>query len=150
MKKIYLLSILFLIIDFLTKLIIKTNFQLYQSIPIIPNFFSLTYVINQGAAFSILEGKQLMLSILAIGVIILILKTLKKQELKSYKIICYSLLIGGILGNLVDRLIYKGVVDFLDFKLFNYQAPIFNLADCFIVISIILIIILETKEEKWK
>lgn len=141
MKKIYMYSLLFFTIDFFSKLLIKENFILFQSREIIPNFFSLTFVYNEGAAFSILEGKRVLFVLLGLSLIIGLLLYLKKEKLNNYKILCYSLLIGGILGNMFDRMFYQGVVDFLDFKLFNYDAPIFNVADSFIVIATILIII---------
>ena len=140
-KKVIILSIVVLMVDIISKLIIKTNLNLYESIKIIPNFFNITYVMNDGAAFSILRGNQILLSILGILVIIVLGYYINKDKLNNYKVIYYSLLIGGILGNILDRLIYNGVIDFLDFKIFGYDYPIFNLADSFIVISVILIII---------
>ena len=140
-KKVIILSIVVLMIDIISKFIIKTNLNLYESIKIIPNFFNITYVMNDGAAFSILRGNQILLSILGIFIIIFLGYYINKDKLNNYKVIYYSLLIGGILGNILDRLIYNGVIDFLDFKIFNYDYPIFNLADSFIVISVILIII---------
>lgn len=140
-KKVYIFSCITLIIDIISKLVIKNIFNLYQSLEVIPNFFYLTYVKNTGAAFSILSGKQLFLIILGISLLIILLKYLEKEKLNNYKVIYYSLLIGGILGNLIDRIIYNGVIDFLDFKIFGYDYPIFNLADTFIVISVILIIV---------
>ena len=140
-KKVIILSIVVLIVDIISKVIVKTNLDLYESIKIIPNFFNITYVMNDGAAFSILRGNQILLSILGIIVIIFLSYYINKDKLTNYKVIYYSMLIGGILGNILDRIIYKGVIDFLDFKIFNYNYPIFNLADSFIVISVILIII---------
>ena len=140
-KKVIILSIVVLIIDIISKLIIKTNLNLYESIMVIPNFFNITYVMNDGAAFSILRGNQILLSILGIFVVIFLGYYINKDKLNNYKVIYYSMLIGGILGNILDRIIYNGVIDFLDFKIFGYDYPIFNLADSFIVISVILMII---------
>lgn len=139
--KFYILSSIFFILDIISKNIIKINLNLYESIEVIPNFFKLTYVINDGAAFSILKGKQLFLIILSIVFLLLIIQYINKEKLNNYKLIYYSLLTGGLLGNLFDRIIYKGVIDFLDFKILSYSAPIFNLADTFIVISVFLIIL---------
>lgn len=140
-KKVYLFSFILLIIDIISKLVIKNLLNLYESIKVIPNFFYLTYVKNEGAAFSILEGKQTILIILAICILIYLFNYLKKEKLDNYKVIYYSLLISGIFGNLIDRIVYNSVIDFLDFKIFGYDYPIFNLADTFIVVGVILIII---------
>ncbi len=140
-KKIFFLSLMFLIIDIISKLLVKNYFKLNSSIDVIPNFFRLTYVLNDGAAFSILKGKQIFLIILACFLLLLLIYYLNKEKLNNYKVFYYSLLIGGIVGNLIDRIFYKEVVDFLDFNLLAYQAPIFNLADTFIVFSVILILI---------
>ena len=157
MKKIYMYSLLFFIIDFFSKLIVKTNLKLFQSIEVIPNFFNITFVYNEGAAFSILEGKKILFFLLGLLLIIGLVIFIRKEKLTKYKTLYYSLLIGGVLGNMFDRIFYPGVVDFFDFKLFTYDAPIFNVADSFIVIATILIIIeiLGGKNEnrsnwKWK
>ena len=141
MKKIYMYSLLFFIIDFFSKLIVKTNLKLFQSIEVIPNFFNITFVYNEGAAFSILEGKKILFILLGLLLIIGLVIFIRKEKLTKYKTLYYSLLIGGVLGNMFDRIFYPGVVDFFDFKLFTYEAPIFNVADSFIVIATILIII---------
>ena len=140
-KKVYILSLVFLSLDILSKLIIKNTLDLYQSITIIPNFFNITYVKNIGAAFSILSGQQGFLILLGIFILMLAIYYLRKEKLNSIKIIYYSLIIGGIIGNLIDRIIYNGVIDFLDFKILGFDAPIFNLADTFICIGVFLIII---------
>ena len=141
MKKIYMYSLLFFIIDFFSKLIVKTNLKLFQSIEVIPNFFNITFVYNEGAAFSILEGKKILFILLGLLLIIGLVIFIRKEKLTKYNTLYYSLLIGGVLGNMFDRIFYPGVVDFFDFKLFTYDAPIFNVADSFIVIATILIII---------
>ena len=145
-KKVYILSIIFLLIDIFTKQLVKNTLNLYDSIPIIPNFFSITYVINDGAAFSILKGELWLFIILGFVLLFFIFYYLQKEKLNIYKTIYYSLLIAGVLGNLLDRMLYKGVIDFLDFTIFSYNAPIFNLADTFIVISVILIVFEFLKE----
>lgn len=141
MKKIGLISLIFLVIDLIVKLLIKNNLALFDSITVIPNFFNITYVQNAGAAFSILEGSRIFLigiSVFAIYLIYLCL--IKNTKLSRLEKFCYGMLIGGILGNLFDRIIYGYVIDYLSFKIINYQAPIFNLADTFIVISVIIIV----------
>lgn len=141
MKKIGLISIIFFGVDLLLKILIKNNLNLFESIPVIPNLFNITYVQNTGAAFSILEGSRIFLigiSIFAIYLIYLFL--IKNTKLSRLDYFCYGMLIGGILGNLVDRIIYGYVIDYLSFNIFNYHAPIFNLADTFIVISVIIIV----------
>lgn len=145
-KKVYILSIIFLLIDIFTKQLVKNTLNLYDSIPIIPNFFSITYVINDGAAFSILKGELWLFIILGFVLLFFIFYYLQKEKLNIYKTIYYSLLIAGVLGNLLDRMLYRGVIDFLDFTIFSYNAPIFNLADTFIVISVILIVFESLKE----
>ena len=145
-KKVYILSIIFLLIDIFTKQLVKNILNLYDSIPIIPNFFSITYVINDGAAFSILKGELWLFIILGFVLLFFIFYYLQKEKLNIYKTIYYSFLIAGVLGNLLDRMLYKGVIDFLDFTIFSYNAPIFNLADTFIVISVILIVFESLKE----
>ena len=134
---IYKLTCIFLIIDQLIKFIISHTLKLYQSIPIIKNFFSITYVQNTGAAFSILEDNTSFLIIISVIFIILLDRYIKKEE--SYNIITsisLGMLMGGIFGNLLDRIIYHSVIDFLDFNIFSYSFPIFNFADICITVGI--------------
>ena len=142
MKKIMFLSILIVALDQIVKSVINYFMTLNSSIIIIKDFFSLTYVMNSGAAWSILTGHTwllILLAILALNLIYIFL--IKDKNLSKIETIIYSLLIGGILGNLIDRIIYGKVVDYLDFKIFNYNFPIFNLADIFICISVFMLII---------
>lgn len=150
MKKIILISILVLIIDIISKQLVLNLMIEYQSINIIPGFFNLTLAKNTGIAFSFLEGKLPLIIIMTMIIIFIILKYLKQTNPNKYESICYGLIIGGAIGNLLDRIIYHYVIDFLDFKIFSYSFPIFNLADTAIVIGVILLIILSVVEESRK
>ncbi len=142
MKKVMLVSIFSVAIDQIIKLIITYFMSLNSSIIIIKNFFSITYVMNNGAAWSILSGHSwflILMAILALNLIYIFF--IKDKVLNKFEIIVYGLLIGGILGNLIDRILYGKVVDYLDFTIFNYNFPIFNFADIFICVSVFLLII---------
>ena len=148
MKKTILISILILLLDIITKQLVITNLLEHQSITIINNFFSITYAKNTGVAFSFLEGYLPLVILITSIIIISILIYIKKNNPNKYESICYGLILGGALGNLLDRIIYGYVIDFLDFTIFNYNYPIFNIADTFIVIGILILIILSFKENK--
>lgn len=144
MKKIGIISLVFIIIDFIVKIIINNNMNVYDSISIIPSFFSITYVRNIGAAFSIMENSRILFIIIGFIALILIYKYLiMNKVLNEYLMISYSMLIGGIIGNMIDRIIYGYVIDYLSFNIFGYSFPIFNLADTFIVVSIIMLLLYE-------
>ena len=145
MKRIFLFSFIFLFIDQIIKFLIDRFMVLNTSIILIKDFFSITYVHNDGAAFSILSGNRIFLIIVTIISLFLILKFLIPKDIRKLDIITYSMLIGGILGNFIDRIFRGYVIDFLDFNLFGYNYPIFNFADILIVVSVILIIIIEFK-----
>ena len=147
-KKILSGSFIVAIIDLISKLIVSSYLTNGQSLNIIDNFFRITYVYNDGAAWSILRGGRVLFILLGILGIYLLLKYQKDYKENKRNILAFSMLIGGILGNLFDRLIFGYVRDFLDFKIFNYDYPIFNLADSFIVIGIILLIFIEFRKEK--
>lgn len=140
MKKILPITIVSLLLDQIIKIFVINNMNLFDSINIIDNFFNITYVRNTGAAWSILSGSTLLLIIISlIALVAIYLYFIRNNNLNRLESISYGLLIGGILGNLVDRIIYGYVIDYLDFKIINYDFPIFNIADICIVISIILI-----------
>lgn len=146
MKQIISYSFILVLIDQIIKVVVS---NMKNNIVIIKNFFSLTYVENTGAAFSILESKRIFLIIIAIGALYLIYKFLiKDKKLTTLETLIYSLLIGGIVGNLIDRIIYGYVIDYLEFILFNHYMPIFNFADICIVIGTILFLFETIKEDK--
>ena len=118
-NKVYLTSVIVLLIDQIVKLLIKTNMNLNEEISIIPNFFSIQYLKNTGAAFSILENQTILLAITSIICISVIIYYLKKEEnLTTAMYLSFGLVLGGILGNLIDRIVYQGVIDFLSFQIF--------------------------------
>ena len=119
-----------------------------ESVKLINNFFYITYTHNSGAAWSILEDQRILLLIVTVVVLFLINKYMNKEDLSKIEIFSYGMIIGGIIGNLFDRIFLGHVIDFLDFKLFGYNYPVFNLADTFIVIGIIMMIIISIKKDK--
>ena len=146
MKRLTIYSLVFLMIDLLIKIIVINFMELYDTIKIIPGFFNITYVRNTGAAFSILEDSRIFFIVITfIALIVIYLFLLKDKVLNKYQTFLYSMLIGGIVGNLVDRIIYGYVIDYLSFNIFGYSFPVFNIADSFIVISVILLVLNELK-----
>ena len=146
-RKVYVISIIIFLIDQISKSLISTYLKLNESVSVIQDFFYIRYVNNYGASWGILENNRTLLVILSIIAIIIILRymySFKKTKLNIYG---FGFLLGGILGNLSDRLIYGYVKDFLDFIIFNYDFPVFNIADIFIVIGTILLIISILKGE---
>jgi signal peptidase II len=115
---------------------------LHHSIPVIDGFFSLTYIRNTGAAFGILAGSAaafrlpflLLFSLLAIVFMIMMLRRLPDSE--KGVISALALILGGALGNLIDRGLYGEVIDFLDFYWGSYHWPAFNVADSCITIGV--------------
>jgi signal peptidase II len=138
------LSLLAVILDQGSKLVIDSSMRLYQSIPVMP-FFNLTYVHNTGAAFSFLSeagGWQRWffagLAILISAVIAVWLTRLKPNE--RLLAVALSLVLGGAIGNLIDRLAYGYVIDFLDVYYGAWHWPAFNIADSAITLGVILML----------
>ena len=116
---------------------------------IIKNIFSIIYTNNTGAAFSILLGKRIFLIVVAILIIGILLYYIKKNKVDGkLNIIAFSLIIGGSLGNLIDRIVRGYVVDFISIKLGSYNFPIFNIADTLIVVGVFLLLIKNTGGNK--
>lgn len=139
---IIILSIIFIIIDQLSKIIVVNNLTNNKSIEVIKSFFYLTYTNNKGAAFSILTGRRILLILVALIVIGVLIYYVRKNKIEGkVNKIALSLVIGGSIGNLIDRILRGAVIDFIDVKIFGYNFPIFNLADTFIVIGVFLLVI---------
>lgn len=138
----YIITALVVVLDQITKYAVVDNIGLYQDIPIISGFFNLTYVTNKGAAWSMLEGQTVFLIVFPILMSIFIFLLYLKNR-KTGFIYPLAMILGGAIGNLIDR-IYNpsGVIDFLEFHFGNYIFPVFNLADTFIVCGGIIFAIL--------
>ena len=118
-KKVFLIAAITLVIDQILKLVVKCNILMSSTVTIIPHFFSLTYVENEGAAWSILEGKSVFLVIISFLFLLFIFRCLKTDKRKTkINVLAYGLMIGGIIGNMLDRIFYQKVIDFLSFKIF--------------------------------
>lgn len=147
----YLIALIVIVIDQVTKWLVVTYMKLSEQIPIIEGFFYLTSHRNKGAAWGILQNQMfffyIVTVIVVIGVIYYLHKHAKGDTLLS---IALSLILGGAIGNFIDRLFRKEVVDFLDFKIFGYDFPIFNVADSSLVIGVGLVFIATIIEERRK
>ena len=139
-KKNVIIILLVLALDLVSKYLAQTYLANAAAVSIIPNFFELTYVINTGAAWSILEGQRtffiVISSAVSIGLIYYLIK--EKEPLMSLAV---SLMLAGTVGNLYDRIFFGFVRDMLSFNFFGYQYPVFNIADSALVIGVILIIV---------
>ena len=142
MKKIGIISLIVIIIDRILKVLVTNNFVLNVRNKIIDGFFYITNCHNEGAAFSLFSGNVLFLIFITLIVLFLIYR-INKENVNKIGILAYGLLLGGILGNLYDRIFYGYVIDYLDFVIFKFNFAIFNLADAAIVIGAILLIVFE-------
>ncbi|MGM3190285.1 signal peptidase II [Dickeya dadantii subsp. dieffenbachiae] len=139
------LAALVLVVDLGSKQWVMTHFQLGESVSLVP-FFNFTYAHNYGAAFSFLADKggwqRWLFAVIALVIIVALLAMMHRSS-ASQKLnnIAYSLIIGGAIGNLADRLVHGYVIDFLDFYVGNWHYPTFNLADSAIVIGALLIVL---------
>lgn len=144
-------------LDQVVKIYVHTHFHLGESISVIPNFFNLTYVRNFGAAFGFLAESHpsfrelffLSMPPIALVIILGILRGVKDDDTKQ--IIALSSIFGGAIGNYIDRLRFRYVIDFLDFHLYNkWSWPAFNIADMAIVGGVGMLLLLMFLENKKK
>lgn len=134
-------------IDQYSKYVITSYFELGQSKTIIENFFCLNYVQNFGAGFSIMQNARTTFLIITPICLVLFGYLLYKAKDNLSKA-ALLLMIGGTIGNFIDRIVTTYVVDFLSFNIFGWDFPVFNLADTFLTIGVILYIICLILEEK--
>lgn len=150
----YLIAILVIVLDQLTKIWILRTFELYEVKEIIPGFFNLVYVTNSGAAFSMLANVDspwrhyFFVGVNLLAGIGLTIAYYHFRKAHFGYVISLALIVGGALGNLIDRLRYGSVVDFLDFYLGSYHWPAFNVADSAICVGAVLFLIVNILEER--
>ncbi|HBR51228.1 MAG TPA: signal peptidase II [Nitrospira sp.] len=136
-----------ILLDQLTKQQIMQTMRLHESIPVIPNLFSLTYIRNPGAAFGLLAGSSNafrmvffgLTSIFALGLLGTILLRMPEEDWMGR--VSVAAILGGAIGNLIDRLRFGEVIDFLDVYVESYHWPAFNVADSAITVGVIALII---------
>ena len=144
MKRYFLIAGSVLLLDQFVKSIIQQKMQEGLSIPVLPGIFHITYILNPGAAFGLFEEQQwlfiLVAVLLVLGVAVLFRQLLQQPPVMRFGA---ALLVGGALGNLMDRIRLGKVVDFLDFRIW----PIFNVADIAICVGVGLILLAMFKEQ---
>lgn len=148
----YILALIVILLDQFTKWTIVINMQLSESIKIIENFLYITSHRNKGAAWGILQGQMwffyIVTVIVLIGIVYYIQKHVQHRILMG---IALGLMLGGAVGNFIDRLFRKEVVDFIDTYIFGYDFPIFNVADASLCIGVGLFFVhmlIETRKER--
>ncbi|ADU28762.1 signal peptidase II [Evansella cellulosilytica] len=146
----YIVALLILLLDQVTKWLVVQNMNIGESIPIINGLFYITSHRNAGAAFGILQGQLWLFIIITIGVscvLIYLIQTIKKGM--NWYGVSLALLLGGAIGNFTDRLFRGGeVVDFINVYIFSYNFPIFNVADMALNVGVVMMLIHLFKEEK--
>lgn len=141
-------TLLLVAVDQLTKAYIAQTMRLHESIPVIPGFFNLTHIRNPGAAFGLLASSSsgfrtvffLLTSLFAIGLLLTIFFRLQPTDWWGQ--LTVAGILGGAIGNLIDRIRYGEVIDFLDFYINGYHWPAFNVADMAISLGVCSLFIL--------
>lgn len=130
-------------LDQVTKVIARVSLQPKGSVTIIKNFFKLTYVENRGGAWGAFSGALWLFIIITVAALGFMFYLMKDFDLKTnaFYSIGLALVIAGAIGNFIDRVIFKYVTDFLDFYIFGYDFPVFNVADICITIGVFMLII---------
>jgi signal peptidase II len=141
-----LITIPLIAVDQLSKIYISNHMMMYESIPIIPNWFDITYTQNPGAAFSMFANfppvfRTVFLFALSATAIVVLLVMIAQTDEISLISVAFALVLAGASGNLIDRAIRGRVIDFIRVHYFDASYPIFNVADSAITIGVILIIL---------
>ncbi|ONK23305.1 signal peptidase II [Bacillus sp. VT-16-64] len=145
----YLIALFVVVLDQITKWLIVRHMEIGESISILPNLFHITSHRNRGAAWGILEGQMWLFYIITVIVVAGIIYYMQTQvKGKPFFQISLAFILGGAIGNFIDRLFRKEVVDFLDTYIFGYDFPIFNIADSALTIGVVLLMIQIFREDR--
>lgn len=136
-----------LAIDQISKIVASISLELNHSIKVISNFFYLTLCHNSGAAWGLFSNAQFIIAIGTVVAMVIIYHFIYCFKQNKRNTLAFGFLIGGLAGNLIDRILFGYVRDFLDFYIFKYDFPVFNVADICIVLGVILLIIAIIKGE---
>jgi signal peptidase II len=146
------LTIGLIVIDQITKFIVERTLRLYDPVPVIGDFFRLTYIFNRGAAFGIHLGEwsRVAFSILPVAAAVLLYMMYRQTPWSDRtRLISIALVTGGAIGNLIDRIrSSRGVVDFFDFGFGNVRWPVFNVADIGVTVGALLLAVSLWREEQ--
>lgn len=146
----YVLALFIIALDQLTKYAVVIYMDIGESIELIPDFLYLTSHRNEGAAFGILQGQMWFFYIITVVVVAAIIYHLHKYGKSSFMIgLPLVFILGGALGNFIDRVLFGAVVDFVDTYFWGYSYPIFNVADSALVVGVGLLII-KMMSDEWK
>jgi len=142
--------------DQLTKVWVVKSFQLYESLDVIPGFFSLTYLTNKGAAFGFLAGvtsawrHYFFLILASVALVLIVIAWFRMRNDHRFYGPALALIAGGAIGNVIDRIRLGAVVDFLDFYVAGHHWPAFNVADSAICVGVALFLLANFLEERQK
>ena len=134
--QVVLIALVTALLDQGSKMLVQNVMALHESVPVIPGFFHITYILNRGAAFGILENQRWLFLLMA--VVLFLLYGIFRKKLPPHRAVQAGtgMLLGGTFGNALDRFFYGAVVDFFDFRVW----PVFNIADIGIVVGVCLLL----------
>jgi len=144
----FIIIIVTIVADQFTKLLIMQSLALYEIREIIPGFFNLVYVTNRGAAFSMLANASgpwvhyFFVGIASAAAVVLTVLFFKWRKISAWFGVSFGLIVGGAFGNVIDRIRFGAVTDFLDFYIGRYHWPAFNVADSAICVGAVLLILI--------
>lgn len=145
----YLIAVFIILLDQVTKWLIVSKMYLGESIPIIEDFLYITSHRNRGAAWGILQGQMWLFYVITSIVIIAIIYYIQKEAKGKWLLgVSLAFMLGGAIGNFIDRVLRKEVVDFIHTYIFNYNFPVFNIADSSLVIGVVLLMIQMLRDER--
>ena len=146
------ISIIGIITDQITKIAVDRSMRLFDSIPIIDNFFHLTYVRNKGAAFSFLSNASwrlpFFITVSSIAALVILIAFRKLRDDQKLAHVSLAMIFSGAVGNLIDRIRLGEVIDFLDAHWYRHHWPAFNVADSLICVGVFLLALDMILEEK--
>lgn len=141
---IHAISVLILLADRLTKVLAQEFLSAGQTIPVVPHIFHLTLVENPGIAFGLFgQGKFFLTALIVLCLVVLMVLSLRMRKSPFLQRLSLAFILGGASGNLIDRLAYGHVIDFLDFRVW----PVFNVADSFITVGVFLFFLMTVRSK---
>jgi len=147
-------SIIVLAADQITKYLVASRFRLYESVTLIDNFFNLTYVRNKGAAFGMFADSAIrvpfFITVSVLAAVGILWYFYRARHLQTLAVFALSLIFSGAVGNLIDRIRFGEVVDFLDAHWYGHHWPAFNVADSAITVGVALLLLDIWSEERQK